>query len=86
MRIALLFAEGLMKKAVIGLLLVSGFAMAATKVHSVPPPQAHLSSWERMALNTQSPRVRVSRHGTVRPGYRVAKSKGAISAFVPFGK
>lgn len=79
-----------MKKAVISLLLASGCAMAVTHVvpkqHAAVPSQPHMSSWTRTALRTQSPPVRFSKHGKVKPGYRVANSKGAINAFVPFGK
>ena len=75
-----------MRKTVIGLLLVSGFAMAATKEHVVAQ-QPHLSSWTREALSTQSPRIKFSKNGHhMKPGYRVVTSKGTINAFVPYGK
>jgi hypothetical protein len=78
-----------MKKAVISLLLASGFAMAAT--HAVPkehavPPQPEMSSWTKTALRTQSPAVKFNKHGVLKPGYRVVKGHGTINAFVPFGK
>ena len=83
-----------MKKAVISLLLASGFAMAAVvpaathvvpKAHSVPP-QPEMSSWTRTALRTQSPGVKFNKHGVLKPGYRVVEGHGTINAFVPFGK
>ena len=46
-----------------------------------------LSSNERIALETSSPRVHLgSKHKAMRAGYRVEKDKHTINAFVPVGK
>jgi hypothetical protein len=46
-----------------------------------------LSANERIALETSSPRVHVgNKQKGTRAGYRVAKDKHTINAFVPVGK
>jgi hypothetical protein len=78
-----------MKKVVIGLLLISGFAMAASKNEGAVIPQKHMSSWTRLALNTQSPRIKLSKadgYQTPKEGYRIVSSKDTINAYIPYGK
>lgn len=79
-----------MKKAVIGLLLASGLAMAATKNSaSDVRPIKHMSSWDRLALNTQSPRIKLSKrdhYQTPKEGYSMVSSKDTINAYIPYGK
>ena len=77
-----------MKKLVIGLLLVSGFAMAAD-VEGAVKPQKRMSGRERMALNTQSPRIKLSKldnYQAPKEGYRIVSSRDTINAYLPYGK
>ena len=77
-----------MKKIVIGLLLVSGFAMAKD-VEGTVRPQKHMAWWTRLALNTQSPRVKLSKldnYQAPKDGYRIVSSKDTINAYIPYGK
>ena len=79
-----------MKKVVIGLLLASGFMMAASKYpDDAVRPQHHMAWWTKQALNTQSPRVKLSRadnYQAPKEGYRIVTSKDTINAYVPVGK
>jgi hypothetical protein len=77
-----------MKRFAIGLLLVSGIAMAAD-VEGVVKPQKHMSWWTKLALNTQSPRVKLSKldnYQSPKEGYRIVSSKTTINAYIPYGK
>src|SRR5271170_7098380 len=76
-----------MKKLVIGLLLVSGFAMAGDVEGNVKP-QKRMASWTKLALNTQSPRVKLSKldnYQAPKEGYRIVSSKDTINAYIPYG-
>jgi hypothetical protein len=77
-----------MKRSVIGLLLASGFAMAAD-VEGVVKPDKHMSRWTRIALNTQSPRIKLSKldnYQSPKDGYHIVSSKHTINAYIPYGK
>ena len=76
-----------MKKVVIGLLLLSGFAMAQD-VEGVKP-RKHMAWWTKVALNTQSPRIKLSKldnYQSPKEGYRIVSSKDTINAYIPYGK
>jgi len=79
-----------MKKVLIGLLLMSGLAMAATRhPEGAIRPQKHMAWWTQLALSTQSPRIKLSKQShyqTPAPGYRIMSSKDTINAYVPYGK
>jgi hypothetical protein len=78
-----------MKKAVIGLLLMTGFAVAATNDEGAGRAQKHMAWWTKLALNTQSPRIKLSKldnYQSPKEGYRVVMSKDTINAYIPYGK
>ena len=85
-----------MKKALIlGTLLASGLLLAKDQT----PKVDHLSYFERIGLETQSPRVHtkgmekhkkydsegVAKEQT-RPGYSTVSTKDTVNAFIPYGK
>lgn len=79
-----------MKHILLCSLLATGLLAAKTradKTYVEDGTQARLSSNERVALETSSPRVHLKhRNGMMRAGYRVTKDKHTINAFVPVGK
>lgn len=79
-----------MKNVVIGLLLSSGLMMAASKYpDDAVRPQKHMAWWTRLALNTQSPRIKLSKadnYQAPKEGYRIVSSKDTINAYIPYGK
>ena len=76
-----------MKKLSIGLLLMSGFLMAQDQ-QPVQQESQHLTESQRLALGSQSPRVRVhsKRHANKDTDYYVTENKTTIVAMVPYGK
>ena len=74
-----------MKKVLLGSLLVTGFLFAKHSDNSM-----RISSYEKEALNTQSPRVhtkaRHSEKSNARTADRITKDKHTINAYVPYGK
>lgn len=76
-----------MKKLAIGLLLTSGFLMAAETSQPVQNP--HIGYYQRIALRTQSPAV-YTHHGkrttNKHSNYRISENKTTITATIPWGK
>ncbi len=79
-----------MKIFMIGLLFTGGMLMAQdTQTQQQPAQEAHLSASQRLALYSQSPRVRTNHgkhHRNKYDSYLVTKDKGAIVAMIPYGK
>jgi hypothetical protein len=84
--IALRKPEDEMKKLTVALFLMSGFLMAQEQ--AAPPPQAHLSETQRLALRTQSPPVKThSRKHAYKPTkYTVTENKSTIVATKAFAQ
>ena len=74
-----------MNKIVIALLLTAGFAFAAEREGTAPK----MHGWTKVALNTQSPRVKLAKSDHYRApkeGYRITEDKTTINAYIPYGK
>jgi len=76
-----------MKKVLLGSLLASGLLFAAKNNDATT---TRISSSERIALETQSPRVHTSRRHRHQKAERrtdqVVSDKQTVNAFIPYGK
>ena len=73
-----------MKRAIVTALLASGLLLAAKSDKMTDAPK--LSGNQKMALATQSPRVRVGTHHKKHAPDRVVSDKKTINAYVQPGK
>jgi len=77
-----------MKKLAIGLLFLSGCLMAEQPgVPQAQPPSRHISYFDRIALRTQSPPVKIHKRSSDKPNkYIVTENKTTIVATRKFGE
>lgn len=73
-----------MKKAIVASLLATGLLLAAKP--DKMSTHTKLSANQRVALETQSPRVHVRKHATKHSRDRVVADKHTINAYVSSGK